>query len=242
MIAAYAEQLAQYVRLPGATSPRTLELVADKLQLARLCAAAGVAHREHEVPDSDEAALAAVTRLGLPVIAKWARPWLLPPRPAYPPGVRPLRSTEVVTTARRPGELCRRRREAGSARLRPASALRRRRRVHGPSRQPKPHRPDVLGRSPRPPARPGRCRLRGRDRRVPGREGGTCGRSLWCRARRSVYRRSRRRVVSPFRRAPSETRICVLLATPASSIDSSCWSRASAGVHQPSVSVRSRAC
>src|SRR5690606_26234297 len=53
---------------------------------------------------------AAAWRLGLPVVAKWSRPWLLPPGSG-------LRSTVLVRSAREARELYSRREEAGSTLL-----------------------------------------------------------------------------------------------------------------------------
>ncbi|MEU9407969.1 ATP-grasp domain-containing protein [Streptomyces sp. NPDC048281] len=88
--------------------PGTLpERVADKAELAEVCAAAGIPHPPTLVPDSAEQAAAAVRRLGLPVIAKWSRPWLLPAGAG-------LRSTVVVRSAQEAVELYLRSEEAGS--------------------------------------------------------------------------------------------------------------------------------
>ncbi|WP_432133102.1 ATP-grasp domain-containing protein [Streptomyces sp. bgisy154] len=83
------------------------ERVADKAELVRLCAAADVAHPVTLVPESAAQAVAAARRLGLPMVAKWSRPWLLPPGSG-------LRSTVVVRSAREACELYARREEAGS--------------------------------------------------------------------------------------------------------------------------------
>ncbi|MEU5436008.1 ATP-grasp domain-containing protein [Streptomyces sp. NPDC020719] len=87
-----------------------VESVADKAELARLCAAYGIAHPTTVIPGSAEEAVAAVAELGLPVVAKWSRPWLLP----HGSG---LRSTTLVRSAREVGALYARRRTAGSALL-----------------------------------------------------------------------------------------------------------------------------
>jgi predicted ATP-grasp superfamily ATP-dependent carboligase len=63
---------------------------ADKAELAALCAGLGVPHPPTLVPDDAAGAAAAVRELGLPAVAKWARPWLLPPGAG-------LRGTTVVT-------------------------------------------------------------------------------------------------------------------------------------------------
>ncbi|MEU0333251.1 ATP-grasp domain-containing protein [Streptomyces sp. NPDC006193] len=83
------------------------ERVADKARLAGVCAAAGVPHPVTLVPDSADDAAAAARRLGLPVVAKWSRPWLLPAGSG-------LRSTALVHSARQARDLFRRSGEAGS--------------------------------------------------------------------------------------------------------------------------------
>lgn len=86
------------------------EQVADKAGLARLCATLDVPHPLTLTPDSADEAAAAAWRLGLPVVAKWSRPWLLPPGSG-------LRSTVLVRSAREARELYARREEAGSTLL-----------------------------------------------------------------------------------------------------------------------------
>ncbi|MGW5428551.1 carboxylate--amine ligase [Streptomyces sp. NPDC004059] len=93
-------------RQPGALP----ELVADKAELAEVCGAVGVPHPVTLVPDSAEDAAAAAWRLGLPLVAKWSRPWLVPA------GIG-LRSTVLVRSAREARELYLRTSEAGSALL-----------------------------------------------------------------------------------------------------------------------------
>ncbi|GAA2402861.1 carboxylate--amine ligase [Nonomuraea africana] len=66
--------------------PRTL---ADKARLATVCAALGIAQPETRVVTTEREVAAAVADLGLPVVAKWARPWLLPRAPG-------LRNTSLV--------------------------------------------------------------------------------------------------------------------------------------------------
>ncbi|MCX4739073.1 ATP-grasp domain-containing protein [Streptomyces antibioticus] len=90
-------------RQPAAVS----EQVADKAELATLCAAADVPHPVTLAPDSAAQAASAVDRLGLPVVAKWSRPWLLPAASG-------LRSTAVVRSPREARELYLRSGEAGS--------------------------------------------------------------------------------------------------------------------------------
>src|SRR5690606_9737599 len=86
------------------------EQVADKAGLSRLCGTLDVPHPSTVAPDSAGEAAAAAWRLGLPVVAKWSRPWLLPPASG-------LRSTVLVRSAREARELYARREEAGSTLL-----------------------------------------------------------------------------------------------------------------------------
>ncbi|MGP4004515.1 carboxylate--amine ligase [Streptomyces sp. 8N706] len=65
--------------------------VADKAELAELCRSAGVAHPLTVIPGNGREAAGFAQDLGLPVVAKWSRPWLLP-RAAG------LRSTTLVRT------------------------------------------------------------------------------------------------------------------------------------------------
>ncbi|MET8484600.1 ATP-grasp domain-containing protein [Streptomyces tendae] len=81
--------------------------VADKAELAAVCASLDVPHPETLVPGGPAEAARAAWRLGLPVVAKWSRPWLVPPGGG-------LRSTVLVRSAREAGELYRRAEEAGS--------------------------------------------------------------------------------------------------------------------------------
>ncbi|KPI17714.1 hypothetical protein OK074_1735 [Actinobacteria bacterium OK074] len=100
------EELSYGYLLPE--QPGTLpEQVADKAELAELCARIGVPHPLTLLPDSSDQAAAAVRRLGLPVVAKWSRPWLLPPGSG-------LRSTAVIRSAQQARELFGRSTEAGS--------------------------------------------------------------------------------------------------------------------------------
>ncbi|MFI1398404.1 ATP-grasp domain-containing protein [Streptomyces sp. NPDC020681] len=76
LTAALAPSFADRFLVPKqpADLPRRL---ADKAELAGLCAQAGIAHPLTVVPDSPSDAAAAVRQLGLPLVAKWSRPWLL---------------------------------------------------------------------------------------------------------------------------------------------------------------------
>ncbi|WP_077801472.1 ATP-grasp domain-containing protein [Streptomyces sp. JHA26] len=89
--------------MPGALAER----VADKGELAAVCAAADVPHPVTLVPDSPAEAADAVRRLGVPVVAKWSRPWLLPADSG-------LRSTLLVRSAQQARELYLRTARAGS--------------------------------------------------------------------------------------------------------------------------------
>ncbi|MFI1013849.1 ATP-grasp domain-containing protein [Streptomyces sp. NPDC020965] len=94
--AAQAPRLAGRYLLPE-QPPELPRLLADKAELAGLCARAGIEHPPTVVPESGDAAADAVRRLGLPLVAKWSRPWLLDAATG-------LRSTTLVTspeTARR---------------------------------------------------------------------------------------------------------------------------------------------
>ena len=83
------------------------ERVADKAELAAVCEATGIPHPPTLAPDTPAQVTAAVRRLGLPVVAKWSRPWLLP-------AGTDLRSTAVLRSAREAHTLCGRAEEAGS--------------------------------------------------------------------------------------------------------------------------------
>lgn len=74
--AAQAPRLASRYVFPEqlAELPRRL---ADKAELASLCARAGIAHPRTVVPHSAAEAADAARTLGLPLVAKWSRPWLL---------------------------------------------------------------------------------------------------------------------------------------------------------------------
>lgn len=88
--------------------PATLsERVADKAELAAVCASADVPHPLTLAPDSPRGAAEDARRLGLPLVAKWSRPWLLPAGSG-------LRSTQVVHTAQQARALHARTAEAGS--------------------------------------------------------------------------------------------------------------------------------
>ncbi|MET9442480.1 ATP-grasp domain-containing protein [Streptomyces sp. NPDC006610] len=100
------EVLAPSYLLPE--SPAALpERVADKAELAALCATLDVPHPRTLIPDGPAEAASDAWRLGLPVVAKWSRPWLLPPGGG-------LRSTVLVRSPQEARELYERSPEAGS--------------------------------------------------------------------------------------------------------------------------------
>ena len=88
---------------PGALSER----VADKAELAAVCAGADIPHPVTLIPESPAQAATFAWQLGLPVVAKWSRPWLVPAGTG-------LRSTVVVHSAQEARELFLRAEEAGS--------------------------------------------------------------------------------------------------------------------------------
>ncbi|MEV5973905.1 ATP-grasp domain-containing protein [Streptomyces sp. NPDC051921] len=88
-------------------SPEQLARVADKAQLAATCRALGLPHPRTELPTSADEAASMAWALGLPVIAKWSRPWLLPTGGG-------LRSTAIVGSLTEVRELYRRTPQAGS--------------------------------------------------------------------------------------------------------------------------------
>ncbi|MFE1903465.1 ATP-grasp domain-containing protein [Streptomyces gardneri] len=98
--------LAPRFLLPEQTEEQLLR-VADKAGLARTCAALGLPHPRTELPTGADEAAAMAWSLGLPVIAKWSRPWLLPTG-------RGLRSTSIVRSLAEVRELYDRTPEAGS--------------------------------------------------------------------------------------------------------------------------------
>ncbi|MCH6161921.1 carboxylate--amine ligase [Streptomyces marispadix] len=87
-VSALSERLRGRFLLPP-TAPGLPARVADKAELAGLCAAAGISHPVTVSPGSAEEAAREAALLGLPVIAKWSRPWLLP---------KGMRSTTLVRT------------------------------------------------------------------------------------------------------------------------------------------------
>ncbi|WP_371580179.1 ATP-grasp domain-containing protein [Streptomyces sp. NBC_01314] len=100
------EELAPSFLLPA--GPCALpERVADKAGLASVCASLDIAHPVTLVPESPAQAADAARRLGLPLVAKWSRPWLVPVGSA-------LHSTVLVNSAQQARELYLRTGEAGS--------------------------------------------------------------------------------------------------------------------------------
>ncbi|MER6913689.1 ATP-grasp domain-containing protein [Streptomyces sp. NPDC000594] len=85
-------------------------LLADKAALAAVCAAADIPHPAGLLIAGADDVPGAVRRLGLPLVAKWSRPWLLPAATG-------LRSTTVVRTPAAVRALCARAGAAGSALL-----------------------------------------------------------------------------------------------------------------------------
>lgn len=83
------------------------ERVADKAELAAVCESADIPYPVTLIPHSAAQAAAAIWQLGLPVVAKWSRPWLLPTGTG-------LRSTVLVRSAREAQTLYGRAEEAGS--------------------------------------------------------------------------------------------------------------------------------
>ncbi|MGW6565539.1 carboxylate--amine ligase [Streptomyces sp. NPDC054975] len=100
-----AELTGRYL-LPDQSADR-LAGVADKARLAETCRALALPHPPTELPRSAEEAAAMAWALGLPVVAKWSRPWLLPPGSG-------LRSTSLVRSLPEVRALYARTPEAGS--------------------------------------------------------------------------------------------------------------------------------
>jgi predicted ATP-grasp superfamily ATP-dependent carboligase len=100
------EELAYGFLLPR-QPPALAGEVADKAELAAVCERVGVPHPVTRVPDGAATLASAVRELGLPLVAKWSRPWRLPSGTG-------LRSTVVVHSAQEALSLFRRTEEAGS--------------------------------------------------------------------------------------------------------------------------------
>ncbi|MET9951096.1 ATP-grasp domain-containing protein [Streptomyces sp. NPDC006339] len=88
-------------------SPEQLARVADKARLAETCRSLSVPHPRTELPAGPDEAAAMARSLGLPLIAKWSRPWLLPADGG-------LRGTTIVGSLAEVRELYARTPEAGS--------------------------------------------------------------------------------------------------------------------------------
>ncbi|MFE6890111.1 ATP-grasp domain-containing protein [Streptomyces sp. NPDC057694] len=86
------------------------EHVADKARLPELCRGVGIAHPATVLPRDEQEAAAAIGELGPPVVAKWSRPWLLPPDAG-------LRSTCLISTPQEARSLYRRGLGTGSTLL-----------------------------------------------------------------------------------------------------------------------------
>ncbi|GAA2241623.1 hypothetical protein GCM10010232_30860 [Streptomyces amakusaensis] len=104
--AARAVPLGDRFHLPE-QPPELPRRLADKAELASLCAAAGIPHPQTFVPADPGEAADAVRRLGLPLVAKWTHPWLLPAAAG-------LRSTTLVRSPGAARELCEQAGAAGS--------------------------------------------------------------------------------------------------------------------------------
>lgn len=76
-VAEHAAELRPYYLLPDQV-PGLPRALADKRLLAQLCSAFGVVQPETRLITGERDAAAAVTDFGLPLVAKWAQPWLLP--------------------------------------------------------------------------------------------------------------------------------------------------------------------
>ncbi|WP_282697138.1 ATP-grasp domain-containing protein [Streptomyces sp. CC208A] len=99
-------ELAGRVLLPEQTEEQLLK-VADKAALAATCAGLGLPHPRTELPSGADEAAAMAWSLGLPVVAKWSRPWLLPAGSG-------LRSTTILRSLAEVRELYARTPQAGS--------------------------------------------------------------------------------------------------------------------------------
>ncbi|MFE9739853.1 ATP-grasp domain-containing protein [Streptomyces sp. NPDC006477] len=105
-LAEHRTELTGRYLLPDQTPQRLLR-VADKAALAETCRALGLPHPRTETPAGADEAAAMAWSLGLPVIAKWSRPWLLPAGSG-------LRSTSIVRSLAEVRALYARTPQAGS--------------------------------------------------------------------------------------------------------------------------------
>ncbi|MFC4496600.1 ATP-grasp domain-containing protein [Streptomyces ovatisporus] len=103
-VAALSPRLTGRYLLPG-ISPGLPARVADKAELSLLCRETGIAHPTTVAPRSAGEAAGQAVALGLPAVAKWSRPWLLPEG---------MRSTTLVRTPEDAFELFGRSAQAGS--------------------------------------------------------------------------------------------------------------------------------
>ncbi|MFG2075318.1 carboxylate--amine ligase [Nonomuraea maritima] len=76
-VAEHADELAPYYLLPR-QEPRLPRVLADKRLLAELCAELGIPQPQTRLIRDERDADDAVAAFGLPLVAKWAQPWLLP--------------------------------------------------------------------------------------------------------------------------------------------------------------------
>ncbi|MFI7388384.1 ATP-grasp domain-containing protein [Streptomyces sp. NPDC049813] len=83
------------------------EHVADKARLPELCRSLGIGHPDTVQPRDEHHAATAARELGLPAVAKWSRPWLLPPGSG-------LRSTTLINSPEEASDLYRRGHATGS--------------------------------------------------------------------------------------------------------------------------------
>jgi predicted ATP-grasp superfamily ATP-dependent carboligase len=105
-VAENADRLAAGFLLPG-QDPGLPRRLADKAALTQACTSLGLPQPESRIPRTREQAADAVAALGLPLMAKWTRPWLLERGSG-------LRSTSLVGTAAAVLELFDRVRPGGS--------------------------------------------------------------------------------------------------------------------------------
>lgn len=108
-VAEQAHRLAGRYLLP-AQPPALPGRLADKAELASLCAEAGIPHPDTFLPASAAEAADTVRRVGVPLVAKWSRPWLLDPSTG-------LRSTSLVSSPAAAARLFERSAGAGSTLL-----------------------------------------------------------------------------------------------------------------------------
>ncbi|MFC8274495.1 ATP-grasp domain-containing protein [Streptomyces sp. NPDC057271] len=105
-LAEHRAELTDRYLLPDQSAVQ-LATVADKAALAETCRALSLPHPPTELPESADDAAAMAWSLGLPVVAKWSRPWLLPPGAG-------LRSTSIARSLAEVRALYARTPEAGS--------------------------------------------------------------------------------------------------------------------------------